>query len=130
MKRPPRATVRAIGAAFVLLALTAAVRPAVFSQTAGGLWEVSGAPGSGAQRVCVPDTFLLAQYEHRRASCSRVVVRDMRSSAEIHYTCTGGGFGQSTIGLLTPRSLRIETQGISNNAPFHYVLQARRVGNC
>jgi hypothetical protein len=114
----------------VLLALTAAVRPAVLSQAAGGLWEVSGGPGSRTQRICVPDTYLLAQYEHRKSSCSRIVVRDTRSSAEIHYTCTGGGFGQSTIGLLTPRSLRIETQGISNNAPFHYTLQARRVGNC
>ena len=130
MKRPVRATAGVLGAAVVLLTLTAAVRPAVFSQTSGGLWEVSGAPGSGAQKVCIPDTVLLAQYEHRRASCSRTVIRDSRSSAEIHYVCTGGGFGQSTIGLLTPRSLRIETQGISNNAPFHYVLQARRVGNC
>ena len=50
--------------------------------------------------------------------------------AEIHYTCQSGAFGQSNVELLTPRSLRIETQGISDNAPFHYVLQARRLGNC
>jgi len=32
--------------------------------------------------------------------------------------------------LITPRSIRIETQGISDNLPFNYVIQARRVGDC
>jgi hypothetical protein len=129
MNRPVRATVRTIGAAIVLLALTAAVRPALFMQTAGGLWEVSRANG-GRRNVCVPDPVVLAQYEHMRANCSRDVIRDSYNKAEVHYSCSGGSFGQSTVEMITPRSLRIETQGISGNAPFHYVLQARRVGNC
>jgi len=120
---------RACGSAIALLALTAAIRPAVFMQTTGGLWEVSRAE-CGRRNVCVPDPLLLAQYEHLRSNCSRDVIRDQQSRAEIHYTCQGGAFGQTTVQLLTPRSLRIETQGISDNAPFHYVLQARRVGNC
>lgn len=129
MKRPVRTTVRVAGAALVLLGLTAAVRPTVFMQTTGGLWEVSR--GNGArQSLCVPDPLALAQYEHLRANCARDIVRDQQRRAEIHYTCAGGGFGQSTVDLITPRALRIETQGISGNAPFHYVLQARRVGNC
>ena len=40
------------------------------------------------------------------------------------------GFGQSKVTLLTPRSMRIETQGISGNLPFNYQLHARRVGDC
>jgi hypothetical protein len=32
--------------------------------------------------------------------------------------------------VLTPRSLRIATQGISGGLPFNYVLQARRVDDC
>jgi len=32
--------------------------------------------------------------------------------------------------LITPRSLRIDTQGISDNLPFHYQLYARRVSDC
>jgi hypothetical protein len=32
--------------------------------------------------------------------------------------------------LITPRSLRIDTQGISGGYPFHYQIHARRVGNC
>jgi len=31
---------------------------------------------------------------------------------------------------VTPRSLRLDTQGISDGLPFHYVAQARRVGDC
>jgi len=48
----------------------------------------------------------------------------------IHYSCPGNEFGRSTMTVITPRSLRIETQGISDNLPFAYVLQARRVGEC
>ena len=58
------------------------------------------------------------------------MIRDLRGRAEIIYSCAGGGFGQSKVEQITPRSLRIETQGISRDAPFHYVVQARRVGNC
>ncbi len=113
----------------MLLALAAAVRPAVFSQTAGGLWEVSRSDG-GRRNVCVPDPVLLAQYEHLKSKCARDVIRDQGGRAEISYNCSGGGFGQSKVELITPRSLRIETQGISGDAPFHYVLQARRLGDC
>ena len=113
----------------LLLTLAAAIRPSVFSQTTGGLWEVSRANGV-RRNLCLPDPVMLAQFEHLRASCTRDVVRNQERRAEIHYTCSGGAFGQSTVDLITPRALRIETQGISGNAPFHYVLQARRVGNC
>jgi len=48
----------------------------------------------------------------------------------VHYTCARGGFGRSKIDVLTPRSIRIETQGIADDLPFNYVIQARRVGEC
>ena len=121
-----------IGAAAVLtLSLGAAQRPAMLSRASGGLWEVSGVPGAGKPvRMCIADLAILAQYEHRKAQCTRRVIRETPTFAEIQYSCPGGGFGRTTVGLLTPRSLRVETQGISQNAPFHYVLQARRVGGC
>lgn len=106
-----------------------AAAPSLFAQTEPGQWEVAR---SGAQpvRLCVADTAALAQFEHRSAKCTRTVVRDSRSEAVIHYTCTGGDFGQTSVTLLTPRSMRLQTQGISRGAPFQYVIQARRVGNC
>ncbi len=111
--------------------LVAAARPAALTQTRPGLWEISGMPNAGtAVRQCVADTALLARVEHRGLSCTQVVIKDNPTSTEIHYTCANGGFGRSKVTLLTPRSLRIETQGISANYPFNYVIQARRVGNC
>jgi hypothetical protein len=118
-------------AATAVVTLGAAQRPAALAVTSGGLWEISGAPGARTPaRVCVADTAVLAQYEHRGQMCTRLVISDTPTAAVIHYTCSGGGFGRSKLTLVTPRSLRIETQGISDNLPFYYVLQARRVGEC
>jgi hypothetical protein len=111
--------------------LVAATAPRALLPAMGGLREVSRtADGHGAQRICVPSPVLLAQYEHRNGRCQRTVIRDVGSQAEISYTCSDGGFGQSKVTLLTPRTMRIETQGISGNLPFHYQLHARRVGDC
>ena len=115
----------------MLLALTAAASPAVLGRVSGGMWEVSGLHGAPTrQRICVPNTAVFAQIEHRTSQCSRTVIRESGSTAEVHYTCPGGSFGQTNLSLITPRSLRIETQGISGDGPFHHVVQARRVGEC
>ena len=109
--------------------LAAATTPPPLEQLEGGLWEISR---TGAQpiRLCVASPTALAQFEHRNASCTRDLLRDAGTGATIHYSCAGGGFGHSHVKVITPRSMRVETQGISGNAPFKYVLQARRVGNC
>jgi len=118
-------------AAALLIALAAAKAPNALAPTRPGIWELSGVPGSSQPvRRCVADTSALAQFEHRSRNCTRVVITDSGASAEIHYTCAGGGFGRTKMTVITPRSMRIETQGISENLPFNYVLQARRVGDC
>ena len=113
------------------LTLIAAQRPAALAPTAPGLWEIAGLPGARAPaRECVSDVVALAQFEHRAKSCTRNVVSDGPSTAVIQYTCAGSEYGRSKLTVITPRSLRIETQGISDNLPFAYVLQARRIGDC
>ena len=108
-----------------------AAAPRALLPALGGLWEVSQrADGHGAQRICVPSPVMLAQYEHRTGRCTRSVITDNGSETLISYSCADGGFGQSKITLLTPRTMRIDTQGISGNLPFHYRLHARRVGDC
>jgi hypothetical protein len=117
------------GAALSLLA--AAARPATLAETTPGLWEFTGFPKPDASaRQCVADTAALAALEHRGQSCKQVVISDTPSTTVIEYTCSNGGFGRTKLTLLTPRSLRIETQGISAKYPFNYVIQARRVGDC
>jgi hypothetical protein len=118
------------GAVGAVLVLAAAKLPPALAN-AGGLWEISrSATGAGAEKVCAPDLAVLAQWEHRRGQCTRVVISSTADEAVIHYTCTGGGFGRSSVKAITPRSLRIDTQGISGGYPFSYVLHARKVGNC
>ncbi|HVM37603.1 MAG TPA: DUF3617 family protein [Sphingomicrobium sp.] len=121
--------VAAAGAALLLLA--AAAQPRALAGVQPGLWELAGAPGAAQPvRRCIADVAALAQHEHDRRTCTRVVISEDGDSTVIHYTCAGGGFGRATMTVLTPRSLRIEVQGISSDLPFNYILQARRVGNC
>lgn len=112
-------------------ALAAASVPRALAPAMGGLWEVSrSATGHNPTRICVATPDLLAQFEHRQQRCARTVVSDSGSETLISYNCPSGGFGQSKMTLITPRSLRIDTQGISDNLPFHYQLHARRIGSC
>ena len=130
MKRASR-LVAALAAVAVSTLAVAATAPHALAPTTGGLWEVSReANGHNAQRLCVPSADMLAQFEHRGRQCTRMVISDHGSEAVIHYTCTDGGFGRSDVTVITPRTLRIDTQGISGGLPFHYQLHARRVGNC
>jgi hypothetical protein len=126
-----RLAVFTVAATTAALVLTGAQRPALFGQTAPGLWEISGIPGAkAAARECVMDMAVLARYEHKSRACAMKVTSDSPNSAVVDYSCGGAGFGHTKVDLITPRSLRIETQGVSDNLPFSYVLQARRVGDC
>jgi hypothetical protein len=121
----------AIGLGAVSLGLGVTLHAAGLSQAMAGLWELSGVPGAKAPvRQCYGDIALLAQYEHRSNACARNVISENGTSAVIAYSCGNAGFGRSKIDIITPRSLRVETQGISGGLPFAYVLQARRVGDC
>jgi hypothetical protein len=120
------------GVALALVGLlSAAAGPRALEPASGGLWQVArSAKGAPEQALCVADPILLAQWEHRGGQCSRVIVSDRGDRTVINYSCADGGFGRSEMTLLTPRTLRIATQGISAGGPFNYVLHARRVGNC
>jgi len=122
---------RSAGLALVCLLSVAAAGPRALGPASGGQWQVArSAKGAPEQALCVADPILLGQWEHRGAQCSRVILSDQGNKAVINYSCADGGFGRSEMTLLTPRTLRISTQGISAGAPFNYVLHARRVGNC
>lgn len=96
-----------------------------------GVWDVSrSATGAHAERVCLADPTYLAQWEHRGQACTRVMLGEHANAATFEYRCVGGGFGHSEMTLLTPRTLRVEMQGISGGMPFDYVIHARRVGGC
>ena len=95
-----------------------------------GQWEVGKTSGGGGEKICLPDPAMLMQWEHRAKQCTRTIVTSSLDNAEVHYTCVGGGFGTSRVEVLTPRSIKVTTQGIADGLPFGYVLHARRVGAC
>ncbi|WP_265530084.1 DUF3617 domain-containing protein [Sphingomicrobium marinum] len=96
-----------------------------------GEWELTR-PGTPAApiRMCVGDPSRLAQVAHRTRQCTRVTVDEQGQDVLIHYTCSGAGFGRVKMSVVTPRSLRIETQGVAGQLPFHTTYHARRVGTC
>ena len=108
-----------------------AAQPSALTKVSGGLWEISGAPGLHKPiQQCVSDVLALAQFEHRAQMCTRNVITDGQRSTRITYDCGPAGFGQTEMEVITPRSLKIRTQGISDQLPFNYVIQAHRVGEC
>lgn len=110
---------------------TIGAAPRALAPASGGYWQVADSPkGAPRHSLCLADPVLLSQWEHRGARCARKILSDQGNRAIIEYSCGDGGFGRSEMSLLTPRTIRVATQGISGGAPFNYVLHARRVGNC
>ncbi|MDQ3077295.1 MAG: hypothetical protein M3Q83_00455 [Pseudomonadota bacterium] len=120
-----------VRAAMAAALLGGASSPRALAPASPGLWEIgTSARGANARPICVADPLALARWEHRRARCTSVILSDVGNKAVVDYVCAGGGFGRSEMTLVTPRTLRIATQGISPEGPFNYILHARRVGNC
>lgn len=127
-------------AAFLLLAPAAfAAPPRAAGQQANqltalsalqpGLWELSER-GGARRSLCVasPSTFL--QLRHAGADCSSLVIANEATRATVQYSCPGAGWGRTTVQTYSPQSARIDTQGIAHSAPFAFVSEARRVGDC
>lgn len=121
-----------VGTGLALIGVaTMGAAPRAIAPARGGYWQVADSPkGAPHHRLCLVDPIMLSQWEHRGGRCSRKVLSDKGNKTVIEYSCADGGFGRSELSLLTPRTIRVATQGISGGAPFNYVLHARRVGNC
>ncbi|ATE64298.1 DUF3617 domain-containing protein [Rhizorhabdus dicambivorans] len=107
----------------------AAMSLAALGQMESGLWQLD-VQGRAPRQICISDPVALVQIEHDQAGCSRFVIANDPKSATVHYSCQRAGWGRTTVRVETPRAAVIQTQGIARNAPFDYVVQARRVGSC
>ena len=120
-----------LGAVTAAIVLIAAQPLPTFAQEQAGIWDVSGLPGVNSPvRQCIADVLALARFEHRSKPCTARVLKNAGGEASVEYSCGAAGFGHADLQVITPRSIRIATQGISDGLPFNYVLQARRVGDC
>jgi hypothetical protein len=97
-----------------------------------GLWSIHaldrGEPDVPA--FCVADTTRLLQFRHPGQTCSRFVIADTPHIATIQYSCPGAGWGRTSVRVISPDQLRLDTQGIADNAPFALAAEAKRVGDC
>jgi hypothetical protein len=70
------------------------------------------------------------QLRHPGAACSRFVLANEAQTATVHYTCTGAGYGRTTIKVETGELIRVDSQGLSNQMPFQMAFEGRRAGKC
>lgn len=102
---------------------------AVIGRIEPGLWAIR--TDAGAEReICAADPSRLVQIQHDGLSCTRTIIANSETSATVHYSCPGAGWGRTTIKYSTPRSIAIDTQGIEGKAPFAFTAQARRTADC
>lgn len=97
-----------------------------------GLWSIHALDRGEADvpPYCVMDPTRLLQFRHPEANCSRLIIADTSRVATIQYTCPGAGWGRTSVRVISPTMLRLDTQGIANNLPFALAAEARRLGDC
>lgn len=99
-----------------------------------GMWQFravgNGATGTAVNRLCVGDVTKLAQVQHQGFNCQQFVVRSTPNTVTISYSCRGEGQGLTVIRKETSKLIQIDSQGIRNNSPFSFSVEARNNGPC
>ena len=117
-------------ASAALLLTTAAEAPlAALAQIEPGQWSLV-ATGTRPRSICLSDPRVLLQLQHAGIACSRYVIANDKDSTVVHYTCPGAGHGRTEVKVETSGLIQVMSQGIWNNAPFDWALEARRTGDC
>jgi len=121
----------AIGLAVPVLAAAVSRTPIVaFNRLQPGAWQLRALDGSPPRRICLADGDELIQLGHPGAACSRFVLTNETGLATIHYTCTGHGYGRTTVKVETPQLVQVDSQGLIDRSPFQVTYEGRRVGDC
>ncbi len=121
-----------IFAGLLAFPLVAAAAPLVFADAKPGLWELSVAGSAKPPiKVCVKNILEVAAVEHGApGSCTYRDLGGGNTTKRVNFTCSGGGFGQAVMTVITPRNLKVATQGLVDGAPYNENFQARRLGDC
>lgn len=131
MTRAGAAVVLGLGLLVGTTARADAPQTSVLATIEPGQWQLTDTDSDASRRLCVRDPRVLLQLGHPGTTqCSRFVVSQSPRELTVHYTCPGAGHGRTTIGIVTPRSIKLETQGIAGGLPFQQNYAGRRVGAC
>lgn len=109
---------------------SAAASPAALGTVRPGMWTIRTEGSSVPHRMCVQDPAMFIQVRHQNSACSRLVLASAARDTTVHYSCPGAGWGRTELRVSSADELRIDTQGIADNAPFAYRAQAHRDGDC
>lgn len=95
-----------------------------------GEWTIKYRDGTPDRKICVRSGQELIQLRHRESGCNRFVVEDAATKVTVQYTCSGNGYGRTSIRRETPALVQLESQGIEGGLPFQFIGEARRTGGC
>jgi hypothetical protein len=99
-----------------------------------GMWQFhavgGGATGTPVNKLCIGNTSKLVQIQHYSNACSQLVLRSTPNSVTISYSCKGAGQGTTTIRKESSKLIHVDSQGIKNNSPFAFNVEARMLGPC
>lgn len=122
------------GAAAALSAMPAPAQApelAMLNKLQPGMWNLKERGSSDiADKVCVRDARKLLQLRHGDAQCRRYVIADEPNEVTVSYKCPGGGSGRTTIKYEGRGLVQIDSQGLLDNAPFAFAVEARFAGSC
>ncbi len=103
---------------------------AMLGTLAKGEWTIKQRGGAPDRKICVKSGAELIQLMHRESGCSQFVVEDGAARVTVQYTCTGNGYGRTSIRRETAGLAQLESQGIHNGKPFQLTAEGRRTGAC
>jgi hypothetical protein len=122
------------GGATAAFAVVQSNGPNLLDSLNRGMWQFraigGGDAGTDVARLCVDDVTKLAQIQHKDFDCTQYVVRSSATTITISYSCRGKGQGLTTIRKESNKLIHIDSQGIRDNSPFSFTVEARNSGPC
>lgn len=96
-----------------------------------GLWEIRDrSSGDSVDRICVRDRKQLLQLRHPGPLCQPKLLREQGDEGYVYYECGRKGHGYTSLKIENSGLAQISSQGLFNNAPFQFNVEARYVGSC
>jgi hypothetical protein len=120
-----------VSAALLVAAWPAATQqPSPLAQVERGRWDLRTTGGTATAAICLGNPILLAQPQNAPHPCSSEILSTEGHVITVSFVCPGMGRGRALLRVETPRLVQIDSQGVSNGAPFALRAQARRTGPC
>jgi hypothetical protein len=113
-----------------LHAQSGGLMPAALRALQPGQWQLTDSDNGAVKRLCLSNAAALLQLRHAGPTCAQTVEADGAESTTVRYSCTGRGYGRTTVSVETPRLAKVDTQGVIDGAPFQSEFEARRIGDC